>query len=79
MHARLSRRTSIITQGYDTYDRGEVERVLPEREWESTPFRLRPWWGQPPRSTAGMVPMRPALKSSIAWTISSRVFITNGP
>ena len=31
------------------------------------------------RSTAGMVPMRPALKSSIAWRISSRVFITNGP
>ena len=30
-------------------------------------------------STAGMVPMRPALKSSTAWTISSRVFITNGP
>ncbi len=32
-----------------------------------------------PRLTAGMVPMRPALKSSTAWTISSRVFITNGP
>ena len=31
------------------------------------------------RSMAGMVPMRPALKSSTAWRISSRVFITNGP
>ena len=34
---------------------------------------------QVPRSMAGMVPMRPALKSSTAWRISSRVFITNGP
>ena len=31
------------------------------------------------RSTAGITPMRPAWKSSIAWRISSRVFITNGP
>ena len=30
-------------------------------------------------SIAGMMPMRPAWKSSIAWRISSRVFITNGP
>lgn len=28
---------------------------------------------------AGIVPRRPARKSSTAWTNSSRVFITNGP
>ncbi len=35
--------------------------------------------GRQPSSTAGIVPMRPALKSSTASIISCLVFITNGP
>ena len=31
------------------------------------------------RPSAGIVPRRPALKSSTAWTSSARVFMTNGP
>ena len=35
--------------------------------------------GYAPAGLAGTRPRRPAWKSSKAWTISERVFITNGP
>ena len=56
----------------------------PPTSWSVVPR----WWfpdgcGQstscPGCASVGMVPSRPAWKSSNAWTSSSRVFITNGP
>ena len=85
-HARLSRRTSIIARGCDTTIVKETQKscdrcgaAVNDSSDARAASSRRCAAGQPPRSTAGIVPMRPALKSSTAWRISSRVFITNGP
>ena len=69
------------TWGVDPQRRGQVHLVRALRgqrhRWVGAAGPVPAQW--PYGESAGMVPRRPAWKSSNAWVSSSWVFITNGP